>query len=606
MSARDIWKIVIAVLMFSASIAFAVFDPVNDDTDIFLANPNIPAERPNVLIVLDNTANWNQAFANEKSALVQVINGLTDAFNVGLMMFPETGSPNDSVDGAYVRYHVRRMTSTNKIALSTLVNNLDINSDKGNNATTGLALHEAFLYFSGRNSIASHGKIKTDKDGTADPLLSPLTEHALPAGTISAPYRSPIKDGCARSFVIYISNGPAAENASARSDLEAKLATLTGVTPPSIISITPGGLQGNWADEMAKFMANADVMSTSAGVPNSEQTQNVYTYVVEVDPAGTGQGPDMTALMKSVAANGKGKYFGVTSASSGTGIVDALNAIFTEVQAVNSVFASTTLPVSVNVRGTNLNQVYIGVFRPDSTKSPRWMGNLKMYNLALNSATGSVFLADAANGPPPAVGNSAENTTTGFVSQNSPSFWTSSSTFWGFRDPSQNGPGGPSDFPDGDLVEKGGAAQQLRISYAGAEASATPRKLYTCTTGDIGGTPQTCAPNSGFQLSTTPFNTANAAIDAAALQLDTRLVSPLTAYATKPITNLVDRRPVSLVNSFGGVDVTSLNNGATTRTLTNLTTAAPKNVTALSGLVSGTITVNVATGSGITVIAKDG
>ena len=43
----------------------AEFDPVNDDTDIFLANPNVTANRPNVLIFIDNTANWNTAFTNE-------------------------------------------------------------------------------------------------------------------------------------------------------------------------------------------------------------------------------------------------------------------------------------------------------------------------------------------------------------------------------------------------------------------------------------------------------------------------------------------------------------------------------------------------------------
>ena len=73
------------------------------------------------------------------------------------------------------------------------------------------------------------------------------------------------------------------------------------------------------------------------------------------------------------------KWFGVTSDASGTQIVDALNAIFNEIQAVNSVFAATTLPVSANVQGTHVNQVYVGVFRPDANKAPRWLGNLKMY-----------------------------------------------------------------------------------------------------------------------------------------------------------------------------------------------------------------------------------
>ena len=51
---------------------YADFDPVNDDTDIFLANPSIISNRPNVLLYIDNTANWNTAFANEKTALVNV------------------------------------------------------------------------------------------------------------------------------------------------------------------------------------------------------------------------------------------------------------------------------------------------------------------------------------------------------------------------------------------------------------------------------------------------------------------------------------------------------------------------------------------------------
>ncbi|HEU0306550.1 MAG TPA: hypothetical protein VFR30_06240, partial [Lysobacter sp.] len=243
-----------------ASIALAVFDPVNDDTDIFLASPTNPAERPNVLFVVDNTANWNNAFTNERAALAQVVNGLTGQFNLGLMLFPETGGGNDTVDGGFVRFHVRQMDQTNRTALSTLISNLDINADKGNNATIGLALYEAYLYFAGKTSIASHGKVKTDKDGTTDPVLSPLTGHALPAGTSPGLYRTPLADGCQRSFIIYISNGPANENATARADLEAKLAVLTG-SAPSVIGLSPSGMQSNWADEMAKFMANADVLA---------------------------------------------------------------------------------------------------------------------------------------------------------------------------------------------------------------------------------------------------------------------------------------------------------------------------------------------------------
>ena len=54
-----------------------------------------------------------------------------------------------------------------------------------------------------------------------------------------------------------------------------------------------------------------------------------------------------------------------------------------------------TLPVSVNVRGTNLNQLYIGVFRPDANDKPRWFGNLKAYQLKRDSATNTVFTVDS-------------------------------------------------------------------------------------------------------------------------------------------------------------------------------------------------------------------
>ena len=41
------------------------------------------------------------------------------------------------------------------------------------------------------------------------------------------------------------------------------------------------------------------------------------------------------------------------------------------------------------------------------------------------------------------------------------------STFWSFRTPySSTDVGGASDSPDGDLVEKGGVAEQMRIAYA--------------------------------------------------------------------------------------------------------------------------------------------
>src|SRR5438874_6517826 len=154
--------------------------------------------------------------------------------------------------------------------------------------------------------------------------------------------------------------------------------------------------------------------------------QTVVTYTLDVGPAvvtdNSVNGAGWSTLLKSMAASSGGKYFAINNSdpNEAQAIQDALTTIFNEVQAVNSVFAATTLPVSVNVRGTNLNQVYIGVFRPDANKLPRWLGNLKMYKLGVDSATQTLFLADANN-------NVASNSSTGFISSSATSFWTSGS-----------------------------------------------------------------------------------------------------------------------------------------------------------------------------------
>ncbi|MBF0192445.1 MAG: hypothetical protein HQL99_15100 [Magnetococcales bacterium] len=553
--------LILTLLAMPAGDAWAVFDPVNDDTDLFLSNPNVASDRPNVLIILDNTANWNQPFVNEKSALVSVVANLSDLYNVGLMMFPETGNPNDNVDGGYVRFAVRQMTATNKSVLANMVNSLHILNDKGNNATTGLALYEAYLYYSGAASRAGFGKIKTDfADNIAHNPASAfgLGSHALPAApTAASLYNAPIANGCQKNFIIYISNGPANENASAKRVSEDKLAELTRRTPPSVISISPTGQQGNWADEWASYLANSDVNS------QLEHTQSVYTYVVEVDPIATGQGPDMSALLKSMANKGQGRYFAVSSGNAGQAIINAMNEIFQEIQSVNSVFAATTLPVSVNVRGTNLNQVYVGMFRPDANKLPRWHGNLKCYQLGYEEATDDLFLADRN-------GVKAENTTTGFLTPDATSFWTESSNFWTFRDSAVNGAGGSSDLPDGDLVEKGGVAQTLRIDLASSQAA---RNLLTCT--------GTCAP--GDSLSSYPFHSDNADITSAALLLDVQTVSTLTGEQSRPLEALTDVQPVTaLSTAAGSVAVTSLTNGSVTKSITALTTTRNQTITNLT------------------------
>ena len=138
-----------SVANYGSTVRAAAFDPVNDDTDLFLANPALSSPRPNVLIFLDNTANWNTRFANEKLALSKVFTKLTDQFNVGLMMYTETGAGNNGPDGGYVRAAVRPMTPANRLAMASLITSFDQLGDKGNNATVSLAMYEIYTYFAG-------------------------------------------------------------------------------------------------------------------------------------------------------------------------------------------------------------------------------------------------------------------------------------------------------------------------------------------------------------------------------------------------------------------------------------------------------------------------
>lgn len=446
-----------------------------EDIDIFLTPPST-AVRPNVLIIVDNTANWSTSFTSEMQALASVVGGLTDKVNVGIMMFTESGGGNGNPDGGYVRYAVRQMTTANKTDLVSLVNSFHVNNDKSNGSKFSLATMEAFQYFKGLPAYAGFNKVKKDS--------------AAFAGT-SSTYASPLNDACQKNFIIVLSNGPAGDNTSDGTTSKTKLAEYAGLvsgTFPPEISLSPNQEQSVWADEWSRFMSGADVSSLDG-------SQNIITYTVDVVNTNneTQSWQAHSALLQSMSKQGKGKYFKIANAGQNAGttsaITTALNAILNEVQAVDSVFAASTLPVSVNVRGTYLNQVYMGVFRPDENASPRWFGNLKQYKLAVDNA-GELFLADAS-------GVGIENAATGFINPNITSIWTDTSNFWGYKYASA-----PSDSPDGDKVEKGGAAQKIRAAFA---TSQTTRKLYTCTGTCGNGDTLGAADNSLFSTA----NTAN-------------------------------------------------------------------------------------------------
>jgi type IV pilus assembly protein PilY1 len=432
------------------------------------------SDLPNVLFIIDNTANWSTAFTNEISALATTFANLPEnQFNIGVMFSAETSSSDSNISGGYVRAALRPMTNANKAKYSSMISSLDVGKDKGNSGVASLTMAEAYRYLTGGVPYAGNNKAKADYAGntgadwsasatsaaslTAMKAIYALSGNALTSKSAST-YHSPIASGsCGKNYIIFISNGASQDNNTVVTQSNAMLTAAGGNT--TTIPLTPSGSQGNPSDEWARFMH-----SSSLGV---------VTYTIDIDPATSGQGPGWTKLLKSMADISQGTYTAVSSTGGSTAIAKAVTEALSKIQSVNSVFAAVSLPANANVQGAYLNQFYIGMFRPDPDTKPRWKGNLKQYELG---SSNQLVDADGAD----AIGDK------GFISECARSYWTPLTTatdsYW-VNDPKGSciPPGTDPDLykisntPDGDIVEKGAQAYVLRSGTPGT------RTVKTCS-----------------------------------------------------------------------------------------------------------------------------
>jgi type IV pilus assembly protein PilY1 len=481
-----------------------------EDIDVF-SGVGANSDRPNVLLILDSSANWSESLANgkdtskhcyykdngadtgvgpvdqgtklaiEQCALHNLVDGLKTGadgsalFNVAIMLMNE--SPND---GGYPRKHFIELTDANKATLKTAIKAFAKNADNGSNADYGQALYETYLYYKGKAPL--NGTKGAEWDAAA---------------VTGGKYNSPAGASCGRNYVIVIGNGspqPSSPedgvwslmSAAVDAEFPALPAAERDALKSKIVNAALGKPEeSNWSDEMARFLRRVDVSG-------KEDLQGIITYAVAVIKGNNSDGT-FPQLMNSIANQGGGQYFAATDAES---LLASLLTIFDQIQAVNSVFASASLPVSVNARGTFLNQVFMGMFRPEADGDPRWRGNLKQYQFALDDL-GDLSLVDAKGQP-------AISASTGFIASTAESFWTTASSFW-INEPAGT-PASGSDLPDGEVVEKGGAAQRVRSANETGQAA---RNVLTC----IG-----CAAGTALgQTSATQFAIGNASLTAALL-----------------------------------------------------------------------------------------
>lgn len=479
---------------------------------------------------------------SEVNAIKRVVAELDGSVSLGLMEFVTGGNAND--DGGFIRYAIQPMDQTNRDAISTELTTIhgNINSpDEKRNSNTpyGNLMYDVYNYFAGADSYSPGATLasKADENGYTTPysrFKSPLTLDNLCGKSfiifIGNPNASgPSKDSAANTALLNTLNGQPVTQLGLPNFSSKSISTSTtvGTTAacygsasaaasalPSFSAVCDGYTEGckignavpsdtgvctapnsrysvvatdieitnvptgtfstdtgpRNADEWARLLHDRGIAMRSGSI-----RPNVTTYTIDVHNAQPNA--EHTALLLSMARAGGGKYFLAKNEDS---IVDALKNILIEIQAVNSTFASTSLPVNATNRSQNENQVFIGMFRPDKKAKPRWFGNLKRYQLIDNN--GNIDLGDVN-------GKVAVNTVTGFVTPCAASYWTKDSkNYWeglgidpaplGTCDTSAFNPF--SDLPDGPFVEKGAAAQVLREGN-GAGTQAVNRKVLTHT-----------------------------------------------------------------------------------------------------------------------------
>jgi type IV pilus assembly protein PilY1 len=514
-----------------------------EDIDLYTGVP-INGGQPNVILLLDSSSAWNgnASFSCSTAGVVSSNNAGTDAgfeqcalynaltvvgtnpqlagnINVGLMRWDriKDGTTNSgatySGNGGYFKYPQPQAMllpvigdpsgsttspgAVNLAKLQAIIKGIDRTADGGNNPNTGGAMQETWAYYA-RNIGLSNTNYTT----------------------------LPKLNACQKNFVIYIANAMNNGDPNMTANIWQTALKNAGATTAQqqIVNIPPPytKYQGKGGGpEWARFMYQTDL----SGGANSSTPQNIITYTIAVTD---GKNPDYVSYVQSMASNGGGKSFviNINDPNALNALVADLLTIFNEVQATNSVFASVSLPVNVNAQGTSLNQVYVGMFRPDATAAPRWVGNLKQYQLDTNGV-----LNDSLGQP------AISNAGTGFISPNALSFWTADQqAYTGTGTGTRNGPftitssgytstivtswptsgfwvnrptsaGGAFDAPDGEIVDKGGVAEMTRADYLTNQST---RKIYTCNS--VGGCPTTALPT---------FDTLNTALTPTALGLPT-------------------------------------------------------------------------------------
>lgn len=284
----------------------------------------------------------------------------------------------------------------------------------GGRSPIGAAMHEAYLYYAGKQWSIKHGKQAAVGSTFGYPSVpqSRLSDSEI--------YKSPIEEECAKNFIVLISDGTTEQD----NDIDGTIQGLPGFQnvigsnkcdTDSYLNVNGNPPPSQCVDDMAEYLYETD-LSSKPGL------NNVITYGIgfRLDP-----GSSAELLLQETTKRGGGEFCNVRDAAS---LEECLTGFVRRILSENSSFSAPAVTVNAFNRTQNLNDLYMSLFRP--RESYRWIGNIKKYQI--DPVDGDII---------DATGATAVDPSTGFFIDGARSLW--------------------SDVDDGSNISIGGAADEI-------------------------------------------------------------------------------------------------------------------------------------------------
>jgi type IV pilus assembly protein PilY1 len=430
--------LLVTLLLVWSSQAFS------DDIDLYIKNTTTTIQRPNVLIILDNSGsmgNVNTTNSKANDARRIIIDLINDNSSVDFALQVFNRNNSSTTNGGRIISGFKDLSiPANKTELIALLDTDTVNTNNNytllreQNTPLCETLYETYRYLSG--GAVLYGT-QNNSNNRPDSIV------------LSGNYTSPFSGiQCNKELtIIYITDGAATQD----TDADSKVKTLTGANDSDKYQSSFLGVLGSWMAKRNWYTPGVAVISDTA--------ENNIVGSIKIHTVGFGSVTSNTGvveLLKRTARDGEkggvelgtkragyhalpagGKYHEATTAEN---LKDALQDVIEEVLGSSSL---TSASVSANSfdRTQTLDSVYYGMFEP--TTAARWQGNIKKYKVT----------------------NGVQVDSNGAVAVNSAGeFADNSKSFW-------------SQETDGNDVTKGGVAEMLR------KTDTSSRKLLTDITG---------------------------------------------------------------------------------------------------------------------------